>query len=140
MKRRLFTRFAALALATLFIASGCFPRQPSRTSKPDLDVTPWTDHSVRGESGTVYRYMKLAGPSPDAPLMLLVHGGIFDYRIWYYTQDLATRYNVVALEMPDNTQLYTARVSDQRRILSVRQRGDARCRQESGPCRSASDR
>jgi pimeloyl-ACP methyl ester carboxylesterase len=91
----------------------CLPSVPCRTVRPDLDVRPWQERSVRSEtSGHTYRYLFAAGPHENAPAVLLLHGGIFDNRIWLNSVALGEKFNVYALQWPDNSLFYTGNLSD----------------------------
>lgn len=92
--------------------AGCI-RPPVRLQRPELDLAPWVERSARSAaSGSEYSYMHLAGPGEDAPVLLLLHGGIFDNRVWYYCHGLAKRFTVYAPQFPDRSLLYSGRAED----------------------------
>ena len=99
-------------LFALAVLGGCIPRQPSRTERPEVPVAPWEERTARSESGHVYRYLYLEGPSGDAPALLLLPGGFFDNRIWLNASGLAEGFRVLALDWPDNSLLYGGRLED----------------------------
>ena len=104
---------AASVLATLSaLVAACLPSAPVKTARPSIERAPFTEREIRSESGHTYRYLHAPGPSADAPVMVLLPGGIFDSRIWLYTGDLAGRFEVVALDWPDNSLFYSGRVED----------------------------
>jgi len=104
--------FAALGLV-LFAASGCIPRQPTRTVRPTIDETPWTARTVRSETtGQEYQYLHLQGPDASAPKILLLHGGFIDERMWLNMDGLARRFEVFALEMPSDSPLYDGHIEN----------------------------
>ncbi len=93
--------------------AGCIPRSPTRTARPTIDTAPWTERTVRSDvSGQSYSYLHLPGPNAGARPLLLIHGGIFDNRMWLYTHRLAERHEVFALEMPSESPFYQGRVED----------------------------
>ncbi|MDJ0765719.1 MAG: alpha/beta hydrolase [Myxococcota bacterium] len=109
------TKYASmLAVVLLGIgAAGCLAKTPCRTIRPHLETTPFKELRVRSAaSGHTYQYLFAPGPSPEAPAMLLLHGGIFDSRIWLNAAGLAQRFNLYALQWPDNSLYYTGRFSD----------------------------
>ncbi len=102
---------AALVVSTLL--SSCIPKPPTRTERPQIDVAPWQELTVRSDrSGHTYRYLFAAGPSEGAPAMLLLHGGFFDQRMWLYTNRLSERFNVYALEWPNTSLYYSGHIED----------------------------
>ncbi len=95
-------------LVTLLL--GC-PKTVAPTERPQVDVSPWAQRSITSEStGVQYAYLHLPGPSPDAPVMLLLPGGIYDHRMWLYTADLAQHFELLALDWPADSPLYEGRV------------------------------
>ncbi|MBN2804777.1 MAG: alpha/beta hydrolase [Deltaproteobacteria bacterium] len=97
---------------------GCIPKGSASVKRPEIKVNPWKELTVKStESGSDYKYMYLKGPSQDAPVLLLIHGGIFDERIWLYTTDLNKNFNVYALNYPDNSLFYTAHPSDWGKLI-----------------------
>lgn len=106
---------AALLGATLI---GCIPKHPTKTTRPVLNVSPWQEKTVTSShSGEQYRYLFLPGPRADAPAMLLLPGGFFDHRIWLNTTKLRAHFNVYALDWPDSSSLYKARVADMGEVV-----------------------
>ncbi len=100
-------------LMLLATGYGCIGKTPVRTARPTLNVTPWEARTVRSAaSGHTYRYLFAAGPSEDAPAMLLLHGGIFDHHMWLNVAGLSKRFNVYALEWPDKSLFYTGHIED----------------------------
>jgi pimeloyl-ACP methyl ester carboxylesterase len=103
---------AALAAALALLAAACLPSAPVKTTRPAVEREPFTEMAVRSGSGHTYRYLHAPGPGADAPVMLLLPGGIFDSRIWLYAGDLAARFEIVVLDWPDNSLFYSGRVED----------------------------
>jgi len=108
------TGVSCVALIVALVASGCLVGRPTRTTRPALGQTPpFEERTVRSsETGAEYRYLFAPGPSPAAPAILLLPGGIFDNRIWLYSGGLAERFNVYALDWPHDSPLYRGRMSD----------------------------
>jgi pimeloyl-ACP methyl ester carboxylesterase len=110
-----------LALAATLISvslGGCIPKRPTQTSRPEAIREPWELRSVEAESGHEYRYLFAAGPSEDAPAMVLLPGGIFDNRIWLYADGLAEHFNLYAPDWPDNSLFYTGNSTDYGEIVA----------------------
>lgn len=97
----------------LFSASlaACIPT-PSRIERPDVAIGPWEQKTVASSSGHEYEYLHIAGPAPGAPVLLLLHGGTVDNRIWLYTDELAEHFELYAPLWPDNSLMYSGRSSD----------------------------
>lgn len=105
-------------LASLFFATGCIPSSATKTVRPEINTKPWIEKKIRNTtSGNVYPYMYLPGPSPDAPVAILLHGGIFDNRIWLHCNDLSKKYTVFAPQYPDNNLFYTGHVADWGKVV-----------------------
>ncbi len=103
----------SINVAILLIITGCIPRHPVNTIRPDLDDSPWEErHVTSGDTGQQYKYLFLAGPSREAPAMLLLPGGFFDNRIWLYTAELRSHFNVYALDWPHDSPMYHGDVND----------------------------
>ena len=104
---------ATFLLTAIIFISGCLPRHPERTVRPDVPLGEWAEKTVTSEAtGQVYRYLHIAGPSGDAPTMLLLPGGFFDARVWLYFNNLAKYFNLYALDWPDDSPLYQSNVKD----------------------------
>ncbi|MBN2340132.1 MAG: alpha/beta hydrolase [Deltaproteobacteria bacterium] len=117
MKKSFKTFLHILWPLALFL-SGCIPSQATKTTRPKVDTTPWQEKTVQNTtSGNRFSYMVLPGPSEDAPVAVLLHGGIFDNRIWLYCSDLAKKYTVYAPQYPDNHLAYTGHVSDWGKVV-----------------------
>ncbi len=100
-------------VAVLLAITGCVLRHPVKTTRPGLDDSPWEErHVTSGATGQQYRYLFLAGPSREAPTILLLPGGIFDNRIWLYTAELRSHFNVYALDWPHDSPMYHGDVND----------------------------
>jgi pimeloyl-ACP methyl ester carboxylesterase len=97
---------------TVLLAAACLPSAPAKTARPAVARPPFSEMAVRSDSGHTYRYLYAPGPGPDSPVMVLLPGGIFDSRIWLYVEDLATRFELVVLDWPDNSLFYGGRVED----------------------------
>lgn len=96
----------------LFLSIGCFPKG-NQTTRPNIDISPWTEQRIKSpQSGTVYDYMFIAGPTEDAQSVVLLHGGIFDNRIWLYCHSLSKKYNVYAPRFPSNSLFYNGHLSN----------------------------
>jgi pimeloyl-ACP methyl ester carboxylesterase len=96
-----------LVVSLAFAFAGCIPRHPTKTHRPEISAPPWQERSVTSAATSVeYRYLFAQGPTEDAPVLLLLHGGFFDERIWINTRDLASQFNVYALSWPDDSPLY----------------------------------
>lgn len=108
---------ATAVLLLGLLSGGCIPRQPTRTARPDAITEQWELRTVRSASGHEYRYLFAAGPSADAPAMVLLPGGIFDNRIWLYTSGLAEHFNLYAPDWPDNSLFYTGNSTDYGEIV-----------------------
>ncbi len=105
-------------LAALTLATACLPKQATRTTRPTPDLHPWVEQTVRStDSGSTYSVMRLQGPA-DAPVLLLLHGGIFDNRLFYYMHTLSRRFTVVAPQYPDNSLFYTGHVADWGKVVT----------------------
>jgi pimeloyl-ACP methyl ester carboxylesterase len=90
---------------------GCAPPQVIR--RPDLDLSPWVEKAVTSaQTGASYEYLHIESASPSATPVLLLHGGIFDNRIWYYFYELSAHHDLYALQWPDTSPLYTRSMSD----------------------------
>jgi pimeloyl-ACP methyl ester carboxylesterase len=83
-----------------------------KTERPSVVRAPFDEMAVRSDSGHTYRYLNAPGPGANAPVMVLLPGGIFDSRVWLYAGDLAERFEVVVLDWPDNSLFYSGRVED----------------------------
>ena len=46
---------AAGPLLVAAIWTGCIPRHPTRTERPEVDLDPWEERTVRSESGHEHR-------------------------------------------------------------------------------------
>jgi len=103
-----------ILLLTLSISLfGCFSKPPERTARPELIVPNWEELTIRSDvSGQSYNYMFAKGPSPDAPAIVLLHGGFFDQRMWMYMHGLNREFNVYAMGWPDSSPLYTGHTAD----------------------------
>ena len=111
-------KHALLALAALAITA-CIPNGATKTVRPDIDVSPWQEKTVQNKSsGNWYSYLYHEGPRPDAPVAILLHGGIFDNRIWLNFHKLAKRYAVFAPQYPDSSPLYHGQVEDWGKVVT----------------------
>ncbi len=100
------------------IASGCLSKPPALTEKPKIDVSPWREHTATSEkSSETYTYLFANGPSEAAPSILLLHGGIFDQRMWLYMDGLSKTLNVYAMEWPNASPFYSGTVSDYAKVI-----------------------
>ncbi len=109
----------SLLVGTVFALAGCIPNGATRTIRPALEIAPWQEQTVQNaESGNRYSYMYLEGPSPDAPVAILLHGGIFDNRIWLNFEKLAEKYRVYAPQYPDTSPMYTGQVEDWGKVVT----------------------
>ena len=103
----------SIFVVVILIVTACIPRHPVNTTRPDLDDGPWEErHVTSGDTGQQFRYLFLAGPSKEAPAILLLPGGIFDNRIWLYTAELRSHFNVYALDWPHDSAMYHGDVND----------------------------
>ncbi|MBN2715195.1 MAG: alpha/beta hydrolase [Deltaproteobacteria bacterium] len=113
------TAKVALFASAVAALSGCIPNGATETKRPDLNTSPWAEKTVQNkQSGNWYEYMYLRGPSDDAPVAILLHGGIFDNRIWLNFDRLAQKYTVYAPLYPDTSPLYNRRVEDWGRVVA----------------------
>lgn len=100
-------------LLAALVGVGCGGSHPKRTKRPEISVAPWEARTVRSpQTCHTYEYLFAAGPSEEAPALLLLPGGFFDYRIWLNAHRLSERFNLYVLNWPDNSLLYTGRVED----------------------------
>ncbi|MBN2527085.1 MAG: alpha/beta hydrolase [Deltaproteobacteria bacterium] len=117
-KKKLF-KFFSLMLGTAIALSGCFPSGAQKTRRPQIDASPWTEKKVQNKSsGNWYRYMYKAGPTEDAPVAILLHGGIFDNRIWLNFHRLSKKYTVYAPQYPDSSPLYNRKIEDWGKVVT----------------------
>lgn len=113
MTHRRLTSSGALGALLFLSLSGCIPRQPTQTVRPNVDESPWNARTVRSEAtGQEYQYLHLAGPRESAPRLLLLHGGFFDQRMWLNMNDLGREFEVFALGMPSESPMYEGRVEN----------------------------
>ncbi len=104
-------RSTLMALTAALALSGCALRGPAPAARPQVPLGSWVELEVRSpETGVSYRYLHHPGPSPTSAAMLLLPGGIFDNRIWLYSDDLAHHFALYALDWPDQSPLYDGRV------------------------------
>jgi pimeloyl-ACP methyl ester carboxylesterase len=59
----------------------------------------------------------MAGPSESSPSLLLLPGGFFDNRIWYYLNGLSKYFNIYALNWPDESDFYTGNLADYSQVV-----------------------
>jgi pimeloyl-ACP methyl ester carboxylesterase len=96
------------------LATGCGGAHPTQTTRPEVSVAPWEVRTVRSaDTAYEYEYLFAGGPSDDAPAILLLPGGFFDNRVWLNTHELSERFNVYALNWPDNSMLYDGHLENQ---------------------------
>jgi len=63
-------------------------------------------------SGFTHRYYAYPPPSPDAPVLLLLHGLNLDGRNFIHLRSLAAGYRLLAYDFPDSSSLYTGSLDD----------------------------
>ena len=115
---RLVSKLSTL-VGTATLLLGCIPNGATETTRPRLDVAPWTEKTVQNKkSGNWYSYMYLKGPSDDAPVAILLHGGIFDNRIWLNFEKLSQKYTVYAPKFPDSSPLYHRKIEDWGKVVT----------------------
>ena len=108
----------SFVLVAAVAATACIPRHPTRTTRPDIDISPWTERTVRSEAtGQQYHYMHLPGPE-GAPTVLLVHGAFMDNRIWLNADNLSNHFEVIAPMMPNEAPYYEGDLSDMGQALA----------------------
>lgn len=118
MKQLSFKGLVSFVFFAVAATNGCFPNHPTLTKRPTIDTKPWKEKTIKNQfSGNSYSYLHLEGPAEDAPVAILLHGGIFDNRIWYYCHDLSNKYNVYAPQYPDNNLYYTGQISDWGKVV-----------------------
>jgi pimeloyl-ACP methyl ester carboxylesterase len=101
------------AAPILWLVSACIPSHPTRTARPEVEISPWAERTVKSASSCAsYRYLHLDGPAPGAPVVLLLPGGFYDARIFLNMRALAERFEVYALDWPDGCAFYTGHVGD----------------------------
>ena len=83
-----------LAIALLVSIGGCAAAKPTRTIRPVVSVQPWEEQTITSPSSAQqYRYLYAEGPTPGAPVLLMLPGGIFDHRIWLNAHELSRYYH-----------------------------------------------
>lgn len=93
--------------------TACIPKYPSLTTRPEVSIAPWVEKTVRSPaSDTEYRYFHLDGPAPGAPVMLLLPGGLYDARIFLNMKNLRERFELYAVDWPENSSFFTGHVTD----------------------------
>jgi pimeloyl-ACP methyl ester carboxylesterase len=91
-----------LAVFALLVIPACLGTA-TKTTRPEVDLGPWEERELKSPGADhTHRFLFLAGPSPDAPPMLLLPGGFVDHRIWLNVTDLSARFNLYALDYPDH--------------------------------------
>jgi 3-oxoadipate enol-lactonase len=86
---------------------------PIERKNDGFDLQGWEYRSVNGSlPDCVHRYYYLAGPSPDAPVFLFIHGLNLDGRNFINLRSLASRYQLIAYDFPDRSPQYTGRLDD----------------------------
>jgi len=65
-----------------------------------------------------YSYFEIAGPSPDAPVLVMIHGLSLDGRTFAHLSSLSAYFRLLAINLPETSPLYTGRLSDFCTILS----------------------
>jgi pimeloyl-ACP methyl ester carboxylesterase len=112
LKQILFTIFLAI------LCCGCIPKQPTKTVRPQIDTGPWQEKTITSETtGATYQYQFIASPSESAPALLLLPGGFFDNRIWYYLDGLSKYFHIYALNWPDDSEFYTGNLADYNNVV-----------------------
>jgi pimeloyl-ACP methyl ester carboxylesterase len=111
-KQILFTVFLAI------LSWGCVPNQPTKTVRPQIELGQWQEKTVTSRTtGAHYQYQFIAGPSASAPSLLLLPGGFFDNRIWYYLGGLSKYFHIYALNWPDENPFHTGNLIDYSHIV-----------------------
>lgn len=69
------------------------------------------------DSGFTHRYFYYPGPSRDAPVFVFLHGLIFDGRNFINTKALGNKWQLVAYDFPESTNIYRGDMNDFRFLL-----------------------
>jgi pimeloyl-ACP methyl ester carboxylesterase len=100
------------------VVTACGARPFVMSPRPEPDVSPWQELTTPGQSGHLYRYLHMNGPSEQSPAFLFLHGGIFDHRMWYYMKSLSKHGALYALEFPDVHAFHNGRIDAMGRIVA----------------------
>jgi pimeloyl-ACP methyl ester carboxylesterase len=95
----------SLKIARLLVTPSPWIR-PRRTQRPQVDISPWQEKRVSARQGSEHLYLEIAGPTDDAPVMLMLPGGMVDHRIWVNTADLARHFRLIAFDYPEQSPHY----------------------------------
>lgn len=99
--------------------AGCTRGPIEIPDAPELPLHHWQAGRLESaDTGQRYDYIEHAGPRPDAPVVLLVHGAFLDHRIWLNFDGLARTHRLIALRWPDASALYRGRLADHVEMLA----------------------
>ncbi|MDO5576160.1 MAG: alpha/beta hydrolase, partial [Fibrobacter sp.] len=69
------------------------------------------------DSGFTHRYFYYPGPFPNSPVFVFLHGLIFDGRNFVNTKALGDKWQLVAYDFPESTDVYRGDMNDFRFLL-----------------------
>lgn len=91
----------------------------SECKNDGFNLQGWEYRSVNASlPGSVHRYYYFPGPHPDAPVLLFIHGLNLDGRNFINLRALASHYQLIAYDFPDQSPYYTGKLNDFATILN----------------------
>ena len=86
---------------------------PAERKNDGFDLQGWEYRSVNASlPGFIHRYYYFPGPRPDAPVFLFIHGLNLDGRNFINLRSLASHYQLIAYDFPDQSSYYTGKLAD----------------------------
>ncbi len=107
-----------LKLAMLFIPKQKYKQkvqsiQSMDEKNRDADLSGWEYQKISATDNTYeHRFYRYPAASPDAPVILLLHGLNFDGRTFINMKPLAARYRLLAYDFPEESDRYTGKLDD----------------------------
>jgi pimeloyl-ACP methyl ester carboxylesterase len=119
----------AFTLLMLRIGMAFVPEQPYKEKVANiasmeeknngLHIAPWTYNQVTSpRDGFVHRYYRLPSRKADAPVLLMIHGLNLDARTFLGLEELADQWELIAYDLPEQTDRYQGKLEDFTAIVS----------------------
>lgn len=85
---------------------------------PQQNLMGWSNKEVKSPfSGHTHHYLYYPGPKSDAPVFLFLHGLVFDARNFLNMKKLSSKWQLIAYNFPETTELYRGDMNDFRFLL-----------------------
>ncbi len=122
-------RIPLLVLVSLTVVS-CFrcpesqtdallKRIPSPESKNEgVDLKGWVYEKIVSAAGQPHYYYRFPSDTPDKPTLVLLHGLIFDGKNFLEFKPLASHFNLIAYDLPNESAFYRGQSDDFAALLT----------------------